>query len=144
MIQIAIIVTAPPAWAIRSTDACEARSAPCSQIRWGVVAKNLLLQVLVVYLMMVWRVGRIVLQCIANKIAFLFDFSKKAAWVLFSDTLPHMLSIEVSKHFRGKKMTYLMVTTGAHRTAQSKCENEDFTGYYYEWSAGRGTKLFRE
>ena len=83
------------------------------------MAKNLLLQVLVVYLMMVWRVGRIVLQCIATKIAFLFDFSKKAAWVLFSDTLPHMLSIEVSKNVQ-KNMSYATVTTGAHCTAQRK------------------------
>ena len=65
------------------------------QIPWGVVARNLLLQVLVVYLMLVWRQGRVLLECIAVKIAFLFSFSREAAWVLFDQRLPHMLSIEV-------------------------------------------------
>ncbi|KAF0290865.1 Solute carrier family 28 member 3 [Amphibalanus amphitrite] len=65
------------------------------EIRWPMVIKNLLLQLIVVYLMMVWALGRVVLECMASKIDFLFGFSKKAAWVLFSQKLPHMLSIEL-------------------------------------------------
>ncbi|XP_037089234.1 sodium/nucleoside cotransporter 1-like [Pollicipes pollicipes] len=65
------------------------------KIDWRLVIKNLLIQIIIVYSMMIWTFGRVLLQCTAEKITVFFSFSKEAAAVVFSDQLPHMLAIEL-------------------------------------------------